>query len=175
MTNTVQRHPQDPQQSKDQQQDVDEDKDQALGGTAYRLLASIALLGIESGQHELALRMADDLKVLRPDLPHCAGIVAMNDVVSGRASDAVHSLQQCLDKFPDFQLGKALLALCLAEAGGSGWQALLETVIDDARDEHAVNLACAVLGRHNPYSERTTVLGASTGQTNHQPVYAVWG
>lgn len=138
---------------------------QALAGAGYRLLSNIALLGVETGQHRVAQDMAHHLLALRPDLPHAHGIAAMSDVTQGRGSIAVQRLESCLAQFPDFQFGKALLGICMAEAGHSGWQHLLESVIEDGRDEHAVTLACDVLDRPNPFLPALAASAMNDGST----------
>lgn len=122
---------------------------ETVPGSVYRVLLQFALLGTEIGKVSLAMDIAETLNDLCPDLPHAAIVLAMNEFASGRQDAGIRSLEQTLKRFPDSQLGKAMLAVCLQNSGRAGWQDLLESVIDDGRDEHAIGLACALLGREN--------------------------
>lgn len=125
---------------------------ETVPGSVYRVLLQFALLGTEIGKIELAMDIAKTLDELCPNLPHAAIVFAMNKFAAGRKDAGIRSLQQTLIKFPNSQLCKAMLAVCLQTTDRAGWQELLESVIDDGRDEHAIGLACALLGRDNSAS-----------------------
>ena len=116
---------------------------------AYRALLQAAMVGTQMGETSWAIDIAEALAELRPDLAHAQIVVAMSDYCAGRKDDAIHRLGNLAQAFPDDQLSKAMLAMCMQNTGRPGWQALLESVIDDGRDEHAVGMACALLGRAN--------------------------
>lgn len=124
-----------------------------LHGDIYRLLLQIALLGAEVGDAAATLQIAEVLQHARPDLPHARAVLAMGHLNQGHRDEAVRELESTLQAFPDFQLGKALLGVCMKVGGHTGWQHHLDAVIDDGRDEFAVGMACEVLGRPNPASE----------------------
>jgi hypothetical protein len=126
------------------------DKGAILPLAAYRELVNIALLAVELGRSKLACRMAGNLQMLRPDLPHAQSVEAVADYMAGRQQDGVLKLEHVIRDFPDYQLGKALLAVGMREVGQGGWQSLLESVIEDGRDEHAIGLACDLLGQDVP-------------------------
>jgi tetratricopeptide (TPR) repeat protein len=128
---------------------IEDDPSDIVPGSVYRTLLQFALLGTEIGQIDSALEIAQVLKELRPDLPHAGIVLAMSDFAAGREDQGIRSLENTLSVFPDSQLAKAMLAVCLQSANRGGWQELLEAVVADGRDEHAVGLACAVLGRRN--------------------------
>lgn len=137
-------------------------------GFVYRTLLQFALLGTEVGKVSLSMDIAETLIELCPNLPHASIVLAMNEFTLGQQDAAIRSLEQTLKKFPDSQLGKAMLAVCLQSTGRTGWQELLESVINDGRDEHAVGLACALLGREHQFkSAILTVVPA--------PSTAIWG
>jgi hypothetical protein len=121
--------------------------DALLGGDVYRVLLQIALLGAEVGDPHATLQIAEVLQQARPDLPQARAVLAMGYLNLGRRDEAVRQLDATLDKFPDFQLGKALLGVCMRIGGHTGWQSHLDAVIDDGRDEFAVGMACEILGR----------------------------
>ena len=122
---------------------------ETVPGSVYRVLLQFALLGTEIGKVSLAMDIAKTLSELAPNLPHAPIVLAMNEFAAGRQDAGIRSLEQILKKFPESQLGKAMLAVCLQNTGRAGWQELLESVIDDGRDEHAIGLACALLGREH--------------------------
>jgi len=122
---------------------------ETVPGSVYRVLLQFALLGTEIGKVSLAMDIAETLSELCPNLPHASIVLAMNEFAVGRQDAGIRSLEQTLKKFPNSQLGKAMLAVCLENTGRAGWRELLESVIDDGRDEHAIGLACALLGREN--------------------------
>ena len=118
-------------------------------GEAYRVLLYAAMLGTELGEIALADDIAQTLIELRPDLPHAEIVLALNEFSAERHDDAMSRLEEVLEKFPDSQLGRAMLGTFMKTSGRVGWQALMESVVDDGRDECAVGLACAMLGRTN--------------------------
>ena len=122
---------------------------ETVPGSVYRVLLQFALLGTEIGKVSLAMEIAETLSELCPNLPHASIVWAMNEFAAGRQDAGIRSLEQTLKKFPESQLGKAMLAVCLQNTGRAGWQELLESVIDDGRDEHAIGLACGLLGREH--------------------------
>jgi len=127
----------------------DDSNASTVPGGVYRLLMGIALLGSELGLSALATDMAAKLAELRPDLPHARSVLGIGRFQAGDHEGGLRILEEAAAEFPDHQMGKALLAVCMAEMGRSGWQQMFEAVIDDGRDENAVGLACAVLGRDN--------------------------
>lgn len=124
-----------------------ERSDALMGGDVYRLLLRIALLGIELGDKEAPIHIAEVLQRVRPDLPHARGVLAMCRLGLDQGNEAVRELESTLADFPDFQLGRALLGVCLKISNRSGWRHHLDAVVDDGRDEFAVAMACEVLGR----------------------------
>ena len=115
--------------------------DPLIGGDIYRLLLQIALLGAEVGDAAATLQIAEVLQHARPDLPHARAVLAMGHLNLGRRDEAVRELEATLQQFPDFQLGKALLGVCMKVGGHTGWQHHLDAVSDAGRDEFAVGLA----------------------------------
>lgn len=142
---------------------------QAVPGAVYRILLQVALLGTEIGENAHASEIAETLQELRPDLPHASVVLAMNDFYAGKKDDGIRALESTLARFPDSQLSKAMLAVCLQNAGRSGWQQMLESVIDDGRDEYAIGLACAILGRTNGSGNAAPSAPATTA-----PAHALW-
>jgi hypothetical protein len=140
-----------------------------LSEDPYRLLLQTAMLGTQMDEIALAIDVAEALAELRPDLPHAPIVVAMSEFCAGRKDDGLHRLEVLVRQFPDDALSKAILAVCLQDTGRAGWQSLLESVIDDGRDEHAMGMACALLGRTRELpGERQ-----STGR-EATPAFAMW-
>lgn len=140
-------------------------------GEAYRVLLYAAMLGTELGETSLAGDIAQSLIELRPDLPHAEIVLAVNEFSAGRHDHAMTRLEDVLEKFPNSQLGRAMLGTFMKTTGRVGWQALMESVIDDGRDECAVGLACAMLGRTNA-GEPDTQDYANTFSA--APAHAMW-
>ncbi len=144
-------------------------QDDVVPGSVYRTLLQLALLGTELGDHESSNEITAALSDLRTDLPQARIVFAMNSFSAGKAAQGIQELQATLEEFPDSQLGKAMLAVCLKLSERSGWQAMLESVIEDGRDEYAIGLACSILGRSNHTSE------APPAQTvSATPAHAMW-
>ena len=144
-----------------------EKKDSLLSGDIYRLLLQIALLGAEVGEARAAIEVAEALQKVRPDLPQARAVQAMGYVNLGQRDVAVRELEATLECFPGFQLGKALLGVCMKLSGRSGWQAHLEAVIEDGRDQFAVGMACEGMGR--THASSSTDVGAASGETPALP------
>jgi predicted Zn-dependent protease len=140
-----------------------------LPGSVYRTLLQFALLATEIGLLPPALVIAQTLQELRPDMPHASIVVAMSDFADGRKDQAIRTLENTLSTFPDSQLAKAMLAVCLQSTGRGGWQELLESVVEDGRDEHAVGLAYTILGRKNSASSKS-----SAEEPASRPMNAMW-
>ena len=142
--------------------------DNAISGEVYRTLLQVALLGTELGETSLTLKIADALSELRPDLPQASIVLAMAEYCASRKEAGIQMLEATLIKFPDSQLCKAMLAVCMQGCERPGWRVLLESVIDDGRDEHATSLACAILGRDNISSQ------PSDSALQITPPHAMW-
>jgi predicted Zn-dependent protease len=146
--------------------------DLVVPGEAYRVLLYAAMLGTELGEASLASDIAQALIELRPDLPHAEIVLAMNEFSAGHYDQAMGRLEEVLEKFPNSQLGRAMLGTFMKTTGRVGWEALMEAVIDDGRDECAVGLACAMLGRTNA-GEPATQDYANTFSAP-PPAHAMW-
>lgn len=140
-------------------------------GEAYRVLLYAAMLGTELGETTLAADIAQTLSELRPDLPHAEIVLSVNEFSAGLHDPAMCRLQEVLEKFPDSQLGRAMLGTFMKTTGRVGWQALMESVIDDGRDECAMGLACAMLGRVNAGEPATQGYANSFSAP---PAHAMW-
>ena len=127
----------------------------AISGDAYRTLLLVALLGVDIGENRLGEEIVEALIELRPDLPHAQVSLAIAKVRAGATEDGVSHLQRTLSQFPDNQMCKAMLGVFMRSLGRPGWQALLEAVIDDGRDECAIEFACTALGREKAVSSVT--------------------
>jgi hypothetical protein len=125
-------------------------QDNELSGEAYRTLLSITLLAAELGEYDMGVDMAQNITDVSPDLPQAHAVVGMLHLYAGRADKTVSYMQDALTKFADFQVGKVILALGMMQSKQGGWLPMLESVIDDGRDETAIDMARALLGRNKP-------------------------
>jgi hypothetical protein len=138
----------------------------------YRLLLQIALLGAEVRDFDSATQIAEAVRNAHPDLPHSRAVLAMIRLAAGQKDEAVRELETALELFPDFQLGKALLGVSMKAGGRSGWQSLLEDVIEDGRDEFAVGMASEILGR--PRNVAGDSIGSAPQPPDSAPGHIVW-
>ena len=86
------------------------------------------------------------MKAYRDDLPHPGTYLALCYMSQGRSREALEELNAVRAAYPEFQMSKVLLGIAQRDAGKSGWQRLLEEVIEDGRDEYAIKLAQDTLG-----------------------------
>lgn len=148
---------------------------EALINTAgYRVLLQIGLLGAEIGNAQATIQITDGLMHVRPDLPQAHAVHAMAVLKLDQHDDAIRDLETALERFPDFQLGTALLGMCMKLGGRSGWQHYLESVIEDGRDEFAVGLACELLGRPREQAVRDDGNVSNPRTDGSSGGYAVW-
>ena len=133
-----------------------------LSTSGYRSLLSAASIAVELGRTGVAERMARNLTLLRPDLPQAQSLQTMCDIFQGRHGMGLQRLRKAVEDFPDYQMGIVLLAMSMKSENVSGWQAMLEEVIEDGRDEYAIGLAYSALGRELPEGLADLVSGATT-------------
>lgn len=144
-----------------------------LTAEMYRLLLQIALLGAEVRDFDAATKIAEGVRNAQPDLPHSRAVLAMIHLSVGQKDEAVRELETALELFPNFQLGKALLGVAMKAGGRSGWQSLLEDVIEDGRDEFAVGMACEILGRPKDMAGGASI-GSAPKPPDSAPGHVVW-
>ncbi len=142
-----------------------------LSTLAYRNLLGAGLIAVELQQFGAAERMCKALLCLRPDLPqaHCIGFFV--ECVTDLGDRAMERMKKVLADFPDFQLGIALLGTYMKKTNMSGWQSMLESVIQDGRDDIAIGLACHGLDRTQPETASAKDTDSATAQ---MPVGAMW-
>jgi Bacterial type III secretion protein (HrpB1_HrpK) len=142
-----------------------------LSTLTYRHLLGVGLIAVELMQFEAADRIFKALLCLRPDLPHahCLGFIA--ECATGSGDQAIARMNKVLVDFPDFQMGTALLGTYMKNLGMSGWQSMLEAVINDGRDEIAIALACLGLGRSQPDD---TLEKDTKSPAEQMPAGAMW-
>jgi len=118
-------------------------------GVDLRVTRQLLLIGVMCAKlrrFEDAERIILGVKAFRDDVPHPATALATALMFQGRLREAAAELEAVLSAYPQHQLGKALLGLVYREFGRSGWQSLLQEVIDDGRDLWAIQLARDSLG-----------------------------
>jgi predicted Zn-dependent protease len=111
-----------------------------------RLLLEIGVMAIWTQRVDDGETIIRHVKAFRDDVPQPSTALAAGLIYQQRAEDAIDELEAALARFPNHQLGKSLLAVAYAETGRHGWQALCKQVIEDGRDEWAINLARDTLG-----------------------------
>jgi predicted Zn-dependent protease len=111
-----------------------------------RLLLEIGVMAIWIQRVDEGEAIIRHIKAFRADVPQPSAALAAGLIYQNRTQDAIAELEGSLARFPNHQLGKSLLAVAYADAGRRDWQALCKQVIDDGRDEWAIELARETLG-----------------------------
>jgi Flp pilus assembly protein TadD len=111
-----------------------------------RLLLQIGVMCARLNQFADAEQIIRAVQAFRDDLPHPRTALAMAFLCQGRLHEAAQELEAGLAAFPQHQLGKAFLGLVYREAGRPEWRCLLQEVLEDGRDEWAIELAQHTLG-----------------------------
>jgi predicted Zn-dependent protease len=126
-----------------------------------RLLLQIGVMCARLNQFADAEQIIRAVLAFRDDLPHPRTALAMSYLCQGRLHEAAQELEAGLAAFPQHQLGKAFLGLVYREAGRPEWRGILQEVIEDGRDEWAIELAQHTLGG-SEVSATSVAQGAST-------------
>ncbi len=111
-----------------------------------RLLLEIGVMAIWINRVDEGEAIIRQVKAFRADVPQPGTALAAGLIYQKRTQDAIDELEDVLKSFPNHQLGKSLLAVAYADAGRRGWQELCKQVIEDGRDEWAIELARETLG-----------------------------
>jgi predicted Zn-dependent protease len=133
-----------------------------------RLLLEIGVMAVWIKRVEDGERIIQCIKAFRDDVPHPSTAYAAGLIYQGHTQAAIKELEGALQRFPNHQLGKSLLALAYADEGRRGWQELCKQVIDDGRDEWAIELARETLG----YDYGLAKAAAARQSTTVRPVFA---
>lgn len=111
-----------------------------------RLMLLIGLLCERRQRFRDGEQILRAMKAYRDDLPHPGTYLALCYMSEGRVREALAELDTVRAAYPEFQMSRVLLAIAHRDAGKSGWERLLEEVIEDGLDEYAVQLARDTLG-----------------------------
>ena len=71
-----------------------------------------------------------------------------------RFEEGIAEAKALLKKFPNCQMAKALIGACMFELGYRDWEKPLKEVLEDGRDEWAINFAATALGYEHKGSAR---------------------
>jgi hypothetical protein len=111
-----------------------------------RLMLLIGLMCEQLGRPREGEEILRAMRAYREDLPHPRTYLALCLISQGRLREAADELEACMKEFPGHQLAKVLLGIAWRESGRQDWRTLVQGVIDDGRDEHAVKFAQETLG-----------------------------
>jgi hypothetical protein len=137
-----------------------------------RLMLLIGLMCERLKRFEEGEQILRAMRAYRDDLPHPGTYLALCYISQGRAREALEELNAVRAAYPEFRMSKVLLGIARRDAGKSGWQRLLEEVIEDGRDEYAIKLAQDTLDLDSP-AVPTPHDGTTTSHIPHvQRVYA---
>jgi len=130
-----------------------------------RTLAHVALLAAWDGDSESANRIFSALYAARPTEPNIRICQAMVLACEERFSDCIELLNGVLRDAPANLNAKSLLGLIKFFINEQGWRRLLEEVVADGSDVHAVEMARRILAE-NPASSSFAQGGPAVGH-NH--------
>ena len=106
-----------------------------------RQMLLIGLMCDRLRRFEEGERILRAMKAYRNDLPQPGTHLALSFISQRRLREAFQELEAVRAAYPEFQMSKVLLGIAQRDAGMSGWQRLLQEVIDDGREEFAIKLA----------------------------------
>lgn len=149
------------------------DFEELLPGHVYHMLLEAAMIGIQVQELLLCNHITQSLIDVRPDLPDAHVVWALSEQFSGREAHAVRILEEAHQRFPESQRVRAILGGCMKVSDRPGWRAILDAVIDDGRDRHAVALACSLLQLPLPPSPDEQALDVGT-PPSALPPQAMW-
>jgi Bacterial type III secretion protein (HrpB1_HrpK) len=113
---------------------------------AIRILLETGVLASYEGLHAEGEAMVREVQSFRDDVPQPGVCLVSAFYFQGRHDDAITEAKALLKKFPNCQMAKALMGACMFSAGYRNWQTPLKEVMDDGRDEWAIDMARTVLG-----------------------------
>jgi predicted Zn-dependent protease len=113
-----------------------------------RTLAHVALLAASEGDNVASERIFAALEAAQPKEPNVRLCRALVLAFQDRYAEACLLLQQVLAQQPDNATARGLLGFVLFTAGETGWQALLESVVDDPSDPTTAAVARSILSEH---------------------------
>jgi hypothetical protein len=113
---------------------------------AIRLLLETGVLASYEGFHAEGESLVRRVASFRDDVPQPAVCLISAFYFQGRYEEAITDAKALLKKFPNCQMAKALMGTCMFSAGYRDWEVPLKEVMEDGRDEWAIDMARSVLG-----------------------------
>jgi hypothetical protein len=113
---------------------------------AIRLLLETGVLASYEGLHAEGEAIVREVQKFRDEVPQPGVCLVSAFYFQGRHDDAIAEAKALLKRFPNCQMAKALMGTCMFSAGYRNWETPLKEVIDDGRDEWAIDMAHNVLG-----------------------------
>jgi len=113
---------------------------------SIRLLLESGVMASYEGLFAEGEAIVRGVQSFRDDVPQPGVCLVAAFYFQRRYDDGIAETKILLKKFPNCQMAKALMALCMFSAGYRNWEKLLKEVVDDGRDEWAINMALTALG-----------------------------
>jgi hypothetical protein len=113
---------------------------------AIRVLLETGVLASYEGMHAEGEAIVREVQSFRDDVPQPGVCLISAFYFQGRHDEAIAEAKALLKKFPNCQMAKALMGTCMFSAGYRQWDVPLKEVLDDGRDEWAIDMARTVLG-----------------------------
>lgn len=113
---------------------------------SIRLLLEIGVTAAYEGLPAEGESIVRGVQTFRDDVPQPGVCLIGAFFFQKRYEEAITEAKAVLKRFPNCQMAKALLGLSMFDAGYRDWEVPLKEVVDDGRDEWAINLAKTTLG-----------------------------
>lgn len=113
---------------------------------AIRLLLETGVLASYEGLHAEGEAIVRGVQCFRDDVPQPGVCLVSAFYFQGRFDDAIAEAKSLLKRFPNCQMAKALIGASMFCAGYRQWEKPLKEVVEDGRDEWAIDLSTNVLG-----------------------------
>jgi predicted Zn-dependent protease len=112
-----------------------------LDFTVMLQLSEVGFLAGDMGLPDQAIAIFYNLFKLKPEIPHMGVNLALVYARYEKIEDAIELLLTLKDKFPQNQMVKAVLGMCLVQQAKPGAIELLDEVLTEKTDSDAMNIA----------------------------------
>jgi hypothetical protein len=132
-----------------------------------RLLLEVGVLASYEGLEAEGEAIVRSVAVYRDDVPQPGACLVAAFYFQKRYGEAIDEGKALLRKFPNSQIVKALMGVAMFESGLRDWDAPLKEVVEDGRDEWAINLARSTLGYEHKFQGAGQPVRIPAGSPSH--------
>jgi hypothetical protein len=113
---------------------------------AVRILLETGVAASYEGLHVEGEEIVRSICAFRDDVPQPGVCLASSFFFQKRFDESIAQCKITLRQFPNCQMAKAMLGTSMFSAGYRDWELPLKEVIEDGRDEWAIDMARNTLG-----------------------------